>query len=396
VLGARSSKIDGPLKDSDRSHDYLHVPMKIARRTRSRARRWAVGLCLVVLAAGPAAIAMLFAGTSAAGAHSPPEYSLSIVEGADTQPEDSILHVSAQASPTAPVVVSLTHDGLVVVQDSGEGGAWLSQVPQVGDVVTLESPSGVPRGTVVYDGLPSIAATTCAGSTGFSGQRTAGYAVEGGYYTVIPHPSYFVRRGGGVAQVQSLAGSGFAGVFLSPLQLGQTVYAVESLSSPIAGGTFAYSSEFDRPVGACPVPPPPPPPPPPVALLGSIAKLAHLSLRGLLRSGWSTHVSINQPGRIVEDLYGRPGVLPAFAAASNEPAAGARARRHRKPAAPLLARGTLNAAAAGVYTVTLHPTALGRRLLRHAHSAKAVLIATLTSASGARLTLARQSLTLHR
>ena len=35
--------------------------------------------------------------------------------------------------------MSLTHNGLVVEQNKGEGGAWLSQVPQVGDVVTFES-----------------------------------------------------------------------------------------------------------------------------------------------------------------------------------------------------------------------------------------------------------------
>ncbi len=93
----------------------------------------------------------------------------------------------------------------------------------------------------------------CAGSTNFSGQRTAGYTVEGGYYTVVPHPSYFARRNGGLAQVQVLTGSSFGGGFLTPLVSGETVYAVESLTSPLAGGaTFTYSSENDRPVGGCP------------------------------------------------------------------------------------------------------------------------------------------------
>lgn len=54
---------------------------------------------------------------------SAPEYSLSVVEGADTQPEDSIEHVSAGASGNAEVSVSLTHNGLVVAQDTGKGGA---------------------------------------------------------------------------------------------------------------------------------------------------------------------------------------------------------------------------------------------------------------------------------
>jgi hypothetical protein len=338
-----------------------------------------------------AAGAML-AAPAVAEAPAAPEYSLSIVEGADTQPEDPILHVSGSADhPRAEVAVSITHDGLVVDKQSGEGGAWLSQVPQVGDVVTLESPVNVVRGAVVYDGLPSLDPTVCAGSTDFSGQRSAGQTVEGGYYTVVPHPSYFARRRGGLAQVQVLSGPTFQGGFLTPLAVGETVYAVESLTSPLEGGaTFTYSSEYDRPVGVCPVPPLPPPPPPPPALAGSLVKLVRTSIQRLIRSGWSTHVTINQPGRIVEDLYMHQGAVPAFAASSK------RKRAHRQPPAVLLARGTATAKAAGTFTVTMHLTPKGRRLLKHAHSAKVVLITTLTAASGAKITLERHSLTLHR
>ncbi|HTA16096.1 MAG TPA: hypothetical protein VK781_14675 [Solirubrobacteraceae bacterium] len=336
-----------------------------------------------------AAAATLALPALASGAQAP-EYSLSIVEGANTQPEDSIQHVSASAShPRAEVVVSIAHNGLVVEQDKGDGGAWLSQVPQVGDVVTLESPVGVARGAVVYDGLPSLDPTVCAGSINFSGQRSAGETIEGGYYTVVPHPSYFARRGGGLAQVQALTGPSFQGGFLAPLLGGETVYAVESLISPLAGGaTFAYSSENDRPVGACPVPPSPPPPPPPLALAGSFAKFARTTIHKLLRSGWSTHVRINQPGRVVEDLYQHEGTLPAFAATSKH-------KRRRKPPAVLLARGTATAKTAGTVTVTMHATSKGRRLLKHAHSIKTVLVTTLNTASGAKLTLERHSVTLH-
>jgi hypothetical protein len=344
------------------------------------------------------ALPMLLAGFVAAAPASAdkftPEYSLSIVEGATTQPEDPILHVSGSVNFEAEVAVSITHDGLVVDKNSGNGGVWLSQVPQVGDVVTLESPVGVVKGAVVYDGLPSLDPTVCAGSTNFSGQRSAGDTLEGGYYTVVPHPSYYARRNGGLAQVQTLSGTGFQGTFLAPLQTGETVYAVESLTSPIAGGaTFSYSSENDRPVGACPVPPPPPPPPPPLALAGSIAKLIRASIHELLHSGWSTKVTINQPGTIVEDLYKQGGTVPAFAA-SKHAASGHKHRR--KPPAVLLARGTGRAAAAGTVTVVLHLTSQGRRMLKHAHSVKVILITTLHAGSGAKLTLERRSLTLHR
>jgi hypothetical protein len=319
-----------------------------------------------------------------------PEYSLSVVEGADTQPEDSIEHVSAGVNSKAEVTVSLTHNGLVVEQDKREGGAWLSQVPQVGDTVTFESQGFTTA--VVYDGLPSLEPTVCAGSTNFSGQRTAGYTIEGGYYTVVPHPEYFARRNGGLAQVQVLSGSSFGGDFLKPLLSGETVYAVESLTSPLAGGaTFTYSSEYDRPVGGCPPPPPlPPPPPPPLALAGAFAKFTGISIVKLLRSGWSTHVTINQPGTVVEDLYQHSGILPAFAATSKHK------RPRKEPKALLLARGTATAKGPGTVTVTLHLTAAGRRLLKHAHSAKVVLITTLTAGSGAKLALGRHYLTLHR
>jgi hypothetical protein len=334
--------------------------------------------------------AALAVSADASGHDKAPEYSLSVVEGADTQPEDSIGHVSGGVNSEAEVAVSITHNGLVVDKQSGKGGVWLSQVPQVGDVVTFESQGFTT--SVTYDGLPSLEPQVCAGSTDFSGQRTAGYTIEGGYYTVVPHPKYFARRNGGLAQVQALTGSSFGGDFLSPLVSGETVYAVESLTSPLAGGaTFTYSSEYDRPVGGCPPPPsPPPPPPPPLALAGAFAKFTRTSIVKLLRSGWPTHVTINQPGTIVEDLYQHSGILPAFAATSKHK------RPRKEPKALLLARGTAVAKAAGTVAVTMHLTSVGRRLLKHAHSVKVVLITTLTASSGAKLALGRHSLTLHR
>jgi hypothetical protein len=99
-------------------------------------------------------------------------------------------------------------------------------------------------------------------------------------------------------------------------------------------------------------------------------------------------VTINQPGKIVEDLYLHQGVLPAFAASSKH--------KHKKPPSPLLARGSANAKGAGTYLVTMHLTSTGRRLLRHTHSVKVVLVTTLDAATGAKFTLERHSLTLHR
>jgi hypothetical protein len=328
--------------------------------------------------------------------HEGPEYSLSIVEGESTQPEYGIVHTSAHVHPSSSVAVSIVRGGITVARATGNEGAWLSQVPQVGDVVTVESPLGNVVGSVVYDGLPSLDATVCAGSVNFSGQRSAGQIVEGGFYSLVLHTdpyghSELRQTSSGQAQVTVLSGTAYAGAFLAPLAFGQTVWATESLQTPLAGGaTFTYSSENDRPVGACPLPPvPPPAPPAPPALLGSLTRLLHTTIHKLLVSGWLNHVTINQPGTVVQDLFQQGGTLPAFAAAKH-------ARRHkRRPPALLLARGSAKAAAAGTVSIVLHPTSAGRRKLKHAKRIKAVLVTTLISAGGAKLALEQRPVTLH-
>ncbi|MGA2452313.1 MAG: hypothetical protein ABSG93_02245 [Solirubrobacteraceae bacterium] len=330
---------------------------------------------------------------------SPPKYSLSIVEGETTQPEDSVVSTSGHVEhANGSVRVSIIRNGTTVFQSSGNGGAWMSQVPQVGDVVTLESPAGTTVGSVVYDGLPSIEATVCAGSANFSGQRSAGETVEGGYFTEVahttPYRTEFERVGGGQAQITLLSGSTFGGSFLAPLSLGQTVYANESLETPLAGGAvFTYSSENIRPVGACPLPlAPPPPPPPPPALQGSIFKLLHTTIKSVLKVGLRDQVTINLPGTVTQDLYLEGGTLPAYAASNKS-----KGRHHKKPPpALLLARGSASASSPGTVTVLLKLTSKGRRELKSAGNLKVVLLTTLHSNSGATLNLERRAVSLHR
>jgi len=352
--------------------------------------------CLTLLALG--ALALPAAPAAANSGHQGPEYSLSIVEGESTQPEYAIAHTSAHVNPSASVAVSIVRGGIVVARNTGNEGVWLSQVPQVGDVVTMESPIGSVVGSVVYDGLPAIDPTVCAGLVNFSGQRSAGQIVEGGFYslTLVTDPyghSSLHQTSSGQAQVTVLSGPSFAGAFLAPLAIGQTVWATESLQTPLAGNaTFTYSSENDRPVGACPLPPAPPaPPPPPPALVGALAKfLRTATLHRLFTLGLLNQVTINQPGTVTEDLYQQGGAMPAFASAVKH----SRHRKH-KPPALLLARGSASAGAAGTVSVVLHVTALGRRALRHAKHVSAVLVTTLRSTGGATLTLERRAVTLH-
>jgi hypothetical protein len=356
--------------------------------------------CAVLLAVG---VGVATPGIAAAWEEPKvPEYSITVVEGETTHPEESILSTSGEVrlphAKEVKVRLRIVHDGLTVAENTNEGegyeeGDWLSQVPQVGDTVYLESPVGNIVASDVYDGLPSMDPTVCAGSTNFSGQRSENEEVEGSFFTVDVHPSYTKDRPGGEAQITSLSGSSFTGDFLKPLALGETVRAREHLKTSLAGGgTYTYTSENDRPVGACPVPPAPPPPPPPPALQGSIFKLVGTTIKKLLKSGWIDQVTINQPGTVVQDLYEVGGAVPASASAHKKKEKG----HKRKPPALLLAHGSVSAAAAGTVTVQLHVTTKGRHALRHSHKMRAELVTTLMADSGAKLNLQTRTVTLDR
>jgi hypothetical protein len=330
-----------------------------------------------------------------------PEYFITVIEGETTHPEGSILSTNGLVriphAKGVQVRLRIEHGGVTVAENTEEGkgyeeGVGFSQVPQVGDTVYLESPVGHIVASNVYDGLPSMDPTVCAGSTNFSGQRSENEEVEGSFFTVDVHPSYTANRPGGEAQIASLSGLSFAGNFLKPLALGETVLAREHLKTSLAGGgTYTYTSENDRPVGACPVPPAPPPPPPAPALQGSIFKLVGTTIKKLLKSGWTDQVTINQPGTVTQNLYQVGGAVPASASAHKK------GHGHkRKPPALLLARGSVSAVAAGTVSVTLHVTAKGRHVLGHSHRVRAVLVTTLKIGSGAKLNLQTRTVTLDR
>ncbi|HEY2283190.1 MAG TPA: hypothetical protein VGH60_06525 [Solirubrobacteraceae bacterium] len=336
----------------------------------------------------------------------PAKYTLSITEGETTQPEHSIIstvgRVESEEEQHASVAVSIVRGGLEVSRSSGDDGyAGMSSIPAPGDVVSLESPTG-PKGhpggkivgSFVYDGKPSIDPTVCAGSVNFSGQRSAGQTIQGGNFLDVPGPyGNFERWNALQAQITLLSGATFGGSFLAPLASGETVWANESLETPLAGGAvFIYESENARPVGACPPPPSPPPSPPvPPALEGSILKLAGITIHRLLKSGWHDQVTINQPGTVIQDLYLEDGKLPAFAASR-------RGRHHvrKVPPAQLVARGSAIAKVPGTVNVLLRVSGKGRHLLSHRSRVRLVLVTTLRSNTGAKLSLPRRTVTLHR
>lgn len=332
-----------------------------------------------------------------AGAASPkgPRYSLTVSEGETALPEwESPAFTSGSVEHGSQVAVSIIRGGLTVYRAVGGNSAGFSQVPQVGDVVTLESPVGNLIGSVVYDGLPSIDPTVCAGSANFSGSNSPGEVVEGFFednvlvYNRYGRPTETHRAAFGEAQVKTLSGTAYGGAFLTPLALGEDVIAKESLKTPLPGeATYTYTSETERPVGSCPVPPAPYVPPPPPVLSGGLARLLHTSIRALLKSGAKDSVTINQPGTVVQDLYLKGGTMPAFASST---------KHHKPPPALLLARGSATAKAAGTLQVTLRLTRHGRSRLRSAHKITVVLITTLRTTGGTRLNLPRRTLKLHR
>lgn len=364
---------------------------------------------LVGLTAGTLLLASIVTGMVAAPtwawASGPPRYTLSITEGETTQPEHSIIGTSggvdSEDDQQTSVAVSIIRGGIEVSRSSGdEGGAGMSSIPAPGDVVSLESPTGPgghPGGRIVgsfvYDGLPSMDPTVCAGSVNFSGQRSAGQTIEGGDFLDVPGAyGGFDSWNAIQAQITQLSGSTFGGGFLTPLAFGETVWARESLETPLAGGAvFTYESKIERPVGACPPPPPhPPSPPAPPSLEGSILKLAPTTIHRLLKSGWLGQVTINQPGTVVQDLYLQDGKLPAFASSR-------KGRRHARkvPPALLVARGSASAKVPGTVDVQIRVTGRGRHLLSHRRRVRLVLVTTLRSNSGAKLSLAPRTISLH-
>ena len=171
----------------------------------------------------------------------------------------------------------------------------------------------------------------------FSGQRTAGEEVEGGYFSfrlhVDPYNSYLEKTGFGTAQVTTLSGTSYAGNFLAPLAIGQTVEAREVVKTSLpSGAVFTYASETSLSGASGPASGADAP-----ALQGTILKAIGTTIHKLLKFGLSDVVGINQPGTVTQDLYLQGGALPAHATS----------KRHakRRPAALLLARGVATAKA---------------------------------------------------
>lgn len=276
----------------------------VPRVSRPRA---GAGLCAAVLAV----LWTCLGAASASATEQTTVYTLKVIEGETTLPENPIAQtigsVEHATKAHQTVAVSISRGGTVIAKtNANEGGSSISQVPQVGDVLTFESPAGTVVGSVVYDGLPSMDPTVCAGSASFSGQNSPGETVRGSYITVrLEKYGNEERVKPGRAQVTSLSGTTFGGSFLAPLELGETVTASESLETPLENNqVFKYISENSRPVGACPpvvVPTPPPPAPCAGGLAVQIREHHHPQV---------PEVGLARPRHHQPPRHGHPGCLP--------------------------------------------------------------------------------------
>jgi hypothetical protein len=290
-----------------------------------------------------------------------------------TTPNDSRTAGSYQSAtfPYFPdVAITIVHNGAVAATQSGSGFAEVPVLPAVGDTVQLEKPPGVVIESLLYDGRPTIDPSTCIGSRSISGQRSdAGMTVEASAYSESGYGNYQD------AQITSLSGTSYAGTFPHPLAGGDQLFVQQYEVYPRSYGSFDYASGIQQAVPACP-----PPPVVPVAKPTSKAPRASIALNGkralraFFRKGLIVTVTVDQAGRIVEDMFLAKGKLPAKAT-----------KRKSKPA-KLIGRGTATATKAGKVKVRVRPTK-GAKRLRKKRKLSVAFLTTVTN-------LGKQSTTL--
>ena len=210
--------------------------------------------------------------------------------------------------------------------------------------------------------------TVCAGSTNFSGQRSRRRDRQGRLLSPSDSTSY-----GNEERVKPVSAQVHVAVrdhlrraaSSTPLALGETVdcHRVAEDAARRRSQASPTSSENDRPVGACPPPPPrrrrrPRPPAGGLAVRNSRAPRSS----SCCKSGWTTHVTINQPGTVIQDLY-----------LHTAPCRRSPRSKHKPQAAPalLLARGIGHSQAARHGRRSLMQlTGKGRTCSSHAQAPK--------------------------
>jgi hypothetical protein len=304
------------------------------------------------------------------------------------------------SAPTGSV--SFTVAGEPGVQMPLDGNAQANFAPgydlNVGDTVTASYGGDSAYGESSVSLTPTIhpAATVTSLSASQNPQTSSGEVtftatVTNSSTEIAPFGSVqFVIDGEPVLGPQPLENNGQVGITGSGLPPGE--YTVTALYHDDTGVTpdftdsqasvTEYITSPPPPAEPAPSPPPPPPPPPPFRATLSVFPLGP-TVHNLLRGGFSDSVVLTGPGSVSENLFSDNGVLPATASR----AAAARHQQSKRHQAVLLAKGGASTATAGTVTVTLLPTAAGRKTLKKTrHSLRVVLITSVKDAKTGEVT----------
>jgi len=278
--------------------------------------------------------------------------------------------------------LEVLRNGTIIASDSSSSGYASADVMLFsllsGDVATVRE-NGVLIGSVTYDGLPSIAANACVGSSSFTG----------------------VQSNEATVSLASASSNSAVWTQLNPFKV--------TLQHPLAAGDWVYvatqqtigalhvEETTDADVGACPAPPPPPsvppvrPPLPPPAPPTDPQVLDALELAvdrtgGRLRTQnpatLAKKKTLNLPFRFSE-----AGLAKLRLTAPG-------ARTHSKPV--VIGSGAAQVLAAGERTVPVKLTAAGRKLLARARTVKLTLKATFAPQRGGKSQSSTATITLKR
>jgi virginiamycin B lyase len=303
------------------------------------------------------------------------------------------------SAPTGTVSFAVTGEPSVQMPLDGNDRANLAPEYDlnVGDTVTANYGGDSAYGESSASLTPTIHPANTVTSLNASpnpqtstGEVTFTASVTNSSTQIVPFGSVqFLVDGEAVLPPQPLENNGQVGITASGLPPGEysvtAVYhdgtgATPDFTDSQASVTEQITSQLQP---AKPAPPSTAPSPTPFQAALSVFPL-RATIRDLLRDGFSDSVVLTAPGSVSEELFSDNGVLPATASRTS-------AARHKKSkrhqAAMLLAKGVASTTTAGTVTVTLFPTAAGRKTLKKTrHSLRVVLITSVKDAKTGKVT----------
>lgn len=303
-----------------------------------------------------------------------------VTEASGNQPDAVYLDWEDGTRPaeSTAIVMKVERAGSVISASDypSRYGSFVSMPDlRAGDVATFsDKNTGVVVAQAAYDGRPSFDATTCNGSTGFTGLRTAASAIDSvGGFTLERYSgrddyggsySGWDRTQSNSGTVISLVGEAFGGTFARPIATGTFITAK---SHRDLTADILIRTTVTRQVGGCPPPPPAPADTsaPSAGLSAPTAKkLKKITLGKLISAGLKLSVKPNEASTVNAQLLLR------------------KSKKSKKP--PTVLATTTLAAAAGVDTQfkLKLPKKAKKKLRGLPGSAKLLIHVTVTDGAG--------------